>query len=152
MVSFLVVGALATAASALQTAVWGTWSGKSGFIGAPLPADRMSTMKVKVRPARLDVSSTGPTGASHDAPSARGTCSLSFRFDRVANGWRHYAQVGGGVVTGEGGLETAPCWGSKRQGTIVARLRPAGAKLKIEFAQMASADPLWRAYLTRVAP
>jgi hypothetical protein len=122
---------VAAGADAAPTAVpSGTWVGWAGGpIAAGLPRERLAQYRITVGPQAVNVVASGPTGASHDSPSARATCTSRFRFEKEQAGWRHYVQTSG-TIKGEGGLETAPC--STRPETLV-RLRPAGAKLKVEF-------------------
>ena len=107
----------------------GTWSGRSGFIGEPLQQERLSTIRLTLTAQTAAVLAVGPTGASHDSPTAKATCTSRYRFEAVQDGWRYYKQTAG-TLKGEGGLETGPC--SPRP-ELVMRVRPAGAKLKAEW-------------------
>lgn len=115
------------AGRAVPSGTWVGWAG--GPIAAGLPQERRAFYTITVGPQVMNVVATGPTGASHDSPSAKARCTWRFRFENEQAGWRSYKQVAG-TTAGAGGLETAPC--NSRPENLV-RIRPAGAKLKVEF-------------------
>lgn len=136
------------ATASIEAVPSGKWVGRSDFVGPPSPKERRSSLTVNVTAQTLSVVAIGPTGASHDPASATGTCTSRYRFAKEIAGWRYYEQTSG-TVKGEGGIETAPC---STRPEVVARLRPAGAKLKIEFGMVLRGEYrsyLHRAYLTR---
>ena len=98
-------------------------------MAAGLPQDRRAHYTLTVGAQVVSVVAIGPTGASHDAPSAKARCTWRFRFEKEQAGWRYYKQVAG-TIAGAGALETAPC-STRPEGLV--RLRPAGANLKAEF-------------------
>lgn len=139
----------AGSAQAGDAAPSGTWVGRSGVIGYADPPERLAQLTLTTTATGARVVATGPTGASHDATSARATCRSSFVAEGPRAGWWYYRQRPGGTVQGEGGLETGPC--SSRP-ELVMRIRRAGAKLKVEFGTRSrggSESFLHRAYVAR---
>lgn len=121
-----VVGAIG-AAAAVPT---GTWVGRAGGpIATAYPLADRASYTITVGAQTLNVVAVGPTGASHDSAGAKATCTWRYRFEKEAAGWRLYKQVSG-TIAGAGGIETAPC---STRPEMVARIRRAGAKLKVEF-------------------
>lgn len=132
----LLAAALAAVASPVgsaqagDVAPSGTWVGRSGIIGYADSPERLAQLTLTTTATGARVVATGPTGASHDATSARATCTSRFAAEGSRTGWWYYRQRPGGTIQGEGGLETGPC--SSRP-ELVMRIRRAGAKLKVEF-------------------
>jgi hypothetical protein len=136
-------------ARAADTAPSGTWTGRSGIIGYTDPPGRLAQLTLTTAAAGARLVATGPTGASHDAPSARATCTSSYVAEGTRAGWWYYRQRPGGTVRGEGGIETAPC---STRPELVMRIRRAGAKLKVEIGTRSrggSESFLYRAYVAR---
>jgi len=115
---------------------YGTWLGTPRYAHQPGPAD---PIEVVVGPVWAQVESTGRTTASHDAPDATSTCTTRYRFSGglSADGWRIYVQERKAKISGSvgGGPPAYGVCGSTPHRTYrdAVRLRPAGAKLKVEF-------------------
>ena len=119
--------------------LYGTWLGTPTFPGKRGPRYVYDPIKLVAGPVRVRVESTGLTGASHDAADAKSTCTTRYRFNSVlsADGWRLYVQEGRPKVSGSvaGGPPTSGVCGPYPLATYrgAVRLRPAGAKLRVEF-------------------
>ena len=138
----VVVGALVLIATAIGAAAlsWsGTWAGHGEIVkGIPICAGGGSDVGCQSRSVlasssfRLTFTKSavayygeGPTGASHDSPSAKGWCRMRLTVERVSRGWTYYNPAGRAKSAGEGG-PGVPC------GTGL-RIHQAGAKLRVEF-------------------
>jgi hypothetical protein len=131
---------LVAAAQGRGTALpYGTWLGTPRFPGKQEPGVVYTPIKLVAGPAWVQVESTGPTTASHDAPGAKSTCATRYRFSSTlsADGWRLYTQEGKPKLSGSvsGGPPTSGVCGSTPSGGYrdAVRLRLAGTKLRVEF-------------------
>jgi len=125
--------ALVAAAAALADATTGTWTGKLVIPQEPeIPSSAYPSTRLVVGAATVQSRFSGLTQAAHDPPAARATCAMTFRFARVADGWRLYRQGRPQLVgTSSGGMpEFSPC--QTPSGGML-RIRPAAGKLKVEF-------------------
>ena len=145
------VGALTLAASVGATSQSRAWSGRwSGHPGPPkgvpvCPGDSnavgciprsvlaATTVQFTFRASGIDYYGVGLTGASHDSPTAKGWCRMRLSFDHVAAGWTYYRRVGPSKFAGEGGPGVACETLNEAQVHYAARVRQAGAKLKVGF-------------------
>ena len=128
----VVVSALAVA-TAFADATAGTWVGKLVMPQEPeIPTSAYPATRLVVGASTAQGRFSGLTQAAHDAPTARSTCAMSFRFVRAADGWRLYRQGRPQLVgTSTGGMpEFSPC--QNPSGGML-RVRPAAGKLKVEF-------------------
>ena len=112
----------------------------------------LTTYRFTFRNAGIDYYGIGPTPASHDSPTAKGWCRMHLIFDHDAGGWSYYKAAAVAKFAGEGGpgvfCQTLPL----KFSVSAARVRPAGAKLKVEFGelQVPSSYSRSHAYLSRV--
>ena len=148
------VGALALTVSAGAGSHSVTWSGRwSGHPGPPrgvpvcpgntnpvgcIPRSVLAATKVQFtfRAGGIDYYGEGLTDASHDSPTAKGWCRMRLNFDHVAAGWTYYRRVGASKYAGEGGPGVACETLSEAQVHFAARVRQAGAKLKVGFGDL----------------
>lgn len=141
-VSIGVAGVLAgiVAGTAWAAGPTGTWSGRifdHEEVANGWPVSYWSPTTLVVTGATVVATSEGKTMAAHDAPTARSSCSMRFRFAGARDGWRVYVQTGGrprltGGSTAGGYPEGSLCAASGPSGSAL-RIRPAGSKLKAEF-------------------
>ena len=128
------------------------WVGTVGFVNAsPITAGRRANARLVVSPAAIDASFEGFTGASHDSPSARTSCSIHYRFVKREGAWSYYHQVGVAHYTAVQYVQNAPCE-SIDYGAV--KTISVGAKLRADFGsfdryELFEPAPLWRAYLRR---
>jgi hypothetical protein len=136
------IGAVVVASAAhggVAASVFGTWVGTPRYPGQSGPNVVYTPITLVAGPAWVRVESTGPTTASHDAADAMSTCTTRYRFSSSLSvgGWRIYTQQGAPKLSGSvsGGPPSTGVCGSGLSGAYrdAVRIRPAGAKLKIEF-------------------
>jgi hypothetical protein len=119
---------------------FGTWHGVPRDRGQG-PGPGYPPITLVVGPVRAQIESTGPTTASHDSPDATSTCTTRYRYNGKLStgGWRLYFQEGVMKVSGPGakvgGPPSTEACGQPAVGhyRFAVRLRPAGAKLLVEF-------------------
>lgn len=123
-------------------------------IGCIPPSVRaLYTFRLTFSGSRLQYYGEGPTEASHDPVSAKGTCRMRMAFDHVGGGWTYYVAVARATFIGEGGPGVACQTTALRWGKVTLRVRPAGAKLRLEFGEQGVASSYGDAYtyLSRAA-
>jgi len=99
----------------------------------PRSVQALYTFRLTFRGSGIQYYGEGPTDASHDPVSAKGTCRMRLARDHVAAGWTYYTAVAKATFSGEGG-PGVPCQVLPLSGYDVSlRIRPAGAKLRVEF-------------------
>ena len=126
----------------------GTWVGPGEIIkgvpictggsdvGCQLPALRaLSTYRLTFRGSGIQYYAEGPTGATHDPISAKGTCRMRLTLDHVAGGWTYYIPVARATFAGEGGPGVFCQTTRLKNSSVALRIRPAGAKLRVEFGE-----------------
>ena len=139
VVALLAVGAAQGGAGASP---FGTWLGTPRF---PHKSGQYDPIKLVAGPVWVQVESTGVTGASHDAATAKSTCTTRYRFSGAlsADGWLGYVQEGKPKVSGSvggGAPSNGICGSTPGAYRDAVRLRPAGAKLRVEFGATAKAN------------
>ncbi len=99
----------------------------------PRSVQALYTFRLTFRGSGLQYYGEGPTDASHDPVSAKGTCRMRLARDHVAAGWMYYAAVAKATFSGEGG-PGVPCQELPISGYDVSlRIRLVGVKLRVEF-------------------
>jgi hypothetical protein len=143
----------ASAAAAAARSVRGsavTWVGAVGRPPAmqpsPFDAAHPPKARVTVSGGAIDASFEGYTGATHDSPSARTSCSIHYRFVKREGVWSLYRQVGAARYAGNGYVANAPC--EMRLGGAL-KTTPAGSKLRADFGIWGDPATYWRGYLKR---
>jgi hypothetical protein len=136
---------VAVAQARTEGSVYGTWIGTPRVAGKSGPGYRYDPVKLVVGTAHMQVDSTGPTIASHDAPSATSTCTTRYRFNSVLSrdGWRVYVQEAATKISGavSGGQPSyGVCGASLAAFRDAVRLRPAGTKLRVEFGGLKASE------------
>jgi hypothetical protein len=116
----------------------GTWSGRLIDPGEPqVPSSAYAHGSLVVGATAATARFTNHTLAAHDSPSATSTCSMKFRYTKSAAGWRYYVEVGRPVLVAgstTGGMpDLSMCSYTIVSGGAGIRIRPAGAKLRVEF-------------------
>jgi len=147
---------LAIVASAL-VGTTGTWSGRLIDPGeGEVPSSAYAHGSLVVGATAATARFTNHTLAAHDSPSATSSCSMKFRYRKSVAGWRYYAEVGRPVLVAgstTGGMpDLSMCSYTIVSGGAGIRIRPAGAKLRVEFNPTYGArwdDAALRGYLTR---
>jgi hypothetical protein len=143
--------ALAATGSALAASINGVWVGKPRLVQEPqIPISAYPPVKLVVSARTLTVHVTGRTSAAHDG-DAVSTCDQRYAYKETLAGWRVYLQIGSVKITGAvsgGAPEFSFC--GQPKGAVI-RVRPAGAKLKVEYSVLIRPDdpfvPVMRAYL-----
>jgi hypothetical protein len=147
-------GLLLAASAAAGTT--GTWSGRLIDPREQIPSSAYAHGTLVVGAAAVTARFTNHTQAAHDSPSATSTCSMKFRYWRTAAGWRYYAEVGRPLMvegSSAGGMpDLSICSYTLISGGSAIRIRPAGAKLRVEYTPRKT--PTWdgaalQGYLTR---
>jgi len=153
LICVLLAAASASAADARSSRVSSSvWVGSIGFVHpfSPAVAARRANVRLVVTLAAIEASFEGFTGADHDSPSARTTCSIRYRFFKRQGVWTYYHQVGLSRYPGGQYVQDAPCE-STNYGAV--RTTPAGGRLKAEFnswspdERLMAMPPEWRTYL-----
>jgi hypothetical protein len=107
-----------------------TWSGSIAFIlERSLPSRPSVKLALGSSNARADFS--GVTGAAHDAPTAKTTCWISYRFLEKRGSWRYFRGTGRPHLGAGGYVENSPCLGANGQ-TLRVRLL-SGGTLSVQF-------------------
>lgn len=136
--------------------VTGSWKGRLIDPREQIPSSAYPTGTLAVGASTATARFAGHTQAAHDSPSATSSCSMTFRYWKTADGWRYYAETGRPVLlsgsTSGGMPDLSMCSFTAIKGGSEIRIRPAGAKLRVEFTSFKRAT--WegaelQGYLTR---
>jgi hypothetical protein len=124
-----------------------------GTVGRP-PSMQPSPWDAAHRPnAHLVVSGSaalaefeGLTGATHDAPDLRTSCTIHYRLVRKSGAWSYYQQVGPSRYAhpGRGYVANAPC---EMSGGGALKTTLSGSKLRADFGLVGDGITYWRGYL-----
>ena len=107
-----------------------TWPGSIAFIvERSLPSRPSVKLALGASTPRADFS--GVTGAAHDAPTAKTTCWISYRFLEKRGSWRYFREIGRPHLGAGGYVENSPCLGANGQ-TLRVRLLSSRA-LSVQF-------------------
>jgi hypothetical protein len=150
-----VLAGLALAAPA-SAGTNGTWTGRLIDPREQIPSSAYAHGTLVVGAAAVTARFTNHTQAAHDSPSAMSTCTMKFRYSKTAAGWRYYAEVGRPILvagsSAGGRPDLSMCSYTLLSGGSAIRIRPAGAKLRVEYTPRKT--PGWdgaalKGYLTR---
>ena len=84
---------------------------------------------------RADYYGVGPTDASHDPVDATGWCRMRWNLDRTQGGWTYYRAAGKGQWSRSQAGPDIECQEQPlKYGVLWFRVRPAGARLSLQFA------------------
>ena len=86
----------------------------AGQVGCQSSGDgALFSFRLKFDAKGIDYYAVGPTGASHDSPSAKASCTMRFTLDRLGGGWTYYRQAARGrsrpARLGESPFRARPC-------------------------------------------
>ena len=143
--------ALVAAGAAAAASINGIWVGKPKIVQEPqIPVSAYPPVRLVVSASAMTLHVTGRTSATHDG-DAVSTCEQRYAYKAMLAGWRLYLQSGRPKITGAasgGPPELSFC--GQPKGAVI-RVRPAGAKLKVEYSVFIRPDdpfvPVMRAYL-----
>jgi len=126
-----------------------TWSGSIAFIlERSLPSRPSVKLALGSSSARADFS--GVTGAAHDAPTARTTCSISYRFLEKRGSWRYFREIGRPHLGAGGYVENSPCLGANGQTLRVRLLSSRSLNVQFDTDPFTAPDEFIAAYAGRL--
>jgi hypothetical protein len=138
--------AIASGAGAAQVS---TWSGSIAFIlERSLPSRPSVKLALGSSSARADFS--GVTGAAHDAPTAKTTCWISYRFLEKRGSWRYFREIGRPHQGAGGYVENSPCLGANGQTLRVRLLSSRSLSVQFDTDPLPALDRFIAAYAGRL--
>jgi hypothetical protein len=145
----VVAATASTAGSGQSGTVWmGTVGGVPSTQPSPWDAAHRPNARLVVSATAVDATFEGYTGATHDDPSARTSCSIHYRLVRREGSLNSYRQLGlSRYAGGSGYVANAPCEMS-RGGAL--KTVSSGSTLRADFGL--TGEPFkayWRGYLRR---